>query len=115
MGVKADDLIDRLQQRALERIEPLYADMNSQQKEQLASLIAIGALRYFMIRFTRNTVITFDMDEALSFEGETGPYLQYSMVRAGSIFRKLRESGFIMPDETQVQDALNLLDDRRIT
>ncbi len=112
LGVKADELIDRLQQRALERIEPLYADLNSEQKRQLASLIAIGALRYFMIRFTRNTVITFDMDEALSFEGETGPYLQYSMVRAASIFRKLRESGFNMPDENQVQDALNLLDDR---
>jgi arginyl-tRNA synthetase len=112
LGVKADDLLDRLQQKALERIEPLYTDLNPQQKKELASLIAIGALRYFMIRFTRNTVITFDLDEALSFEGETGPYLQYSMVRAASIFRKLRDSGFSMPDAAQVKDALSLLSDR---
>lgn len=110
LGVKADDLIDRLQQKALERIQPLYPDMNQQQKEQLASIIAIGALRYFMIRFTRNTVITFDMDEALSFEGETGPYLQYSMVRARSIFRKLEDSGF-KPSEDELLQGLKLLDE----
>jgi arginyl-tRNA synthetase len=112
LGVKADDLIDRLQQKALERIEPLYQDLDSKQKQQLASLIAIAALRYFMIRFTRNTVITFDMDEALSFEGETGPYLQYSVVRAASIFRKLRDSGFEMPDPSQFEEALRAIEDR---
>ncbi len=108
IGVKADDLLERLQQKALERIQPIYSDLNQQQKEQLASLIAIGALRYFMIRFTRNTVITLDMDEALNFEGETGPYLQYSMVRARSIFRKLEDSGF-KPGEEELSEALNLL------
>ena len=111
LGVKADDLIDRLQQKALQRVEPLYPDLNPKQKEQLASLIAIGALRYFMIRFTRNTVITFDIDDALSFEGETGPYLQYSMVRAASIFRKVRESGFNLPEPSQFEDAISLLGD----
>ena len=64
-----------------------------------------------MIRFTRNTVITFDIDDALSFEGETGPYLQYSMVRAASIFRKVRESGFNLPESSQFEDAISLLDD----
>ena len=92
-------------------LEPLYPDLNLKQKEQLASLIAIGALRYFMIRFTRNTVITFDMDDALSFEGETGPYLQYSMVRAASIFRKLRESGFNLSESSQFEEAISLLGD----
>lgn len=93
LGVKADDLMDRLEQEALKRIRPLYKDMEEMELVRLASEIASGALRYFMIRYTRNTVITFDLEEALSFEGETGPYLQYSLVRARSIFRKLIASG----------------------
>jgi arginyl-tRNA synthetase len=94
LGVKADDLMDRLQDKALDRVAPLYSDMEHSHRLALASDIATGALRYFMIRFTRNTIITFDMDEALNFEGETGPYLQYSLVRARSIFSKLKEAGF---------------------
>jgi arginyl-tRNA synthetase len=93
LGVKADDLLDRLELEALKRIRPLYPDMVEKELLQLASDIASGALRYFMIRYTRNTVITFDLEEALSFEGETGPYLQYSLVRARSIFRKLKAAG----------------------
>jgi len=49
----------------------------------------VAALRYFLLKFTRNTVIAFDFKEALSFEGETGPYCQYAAVRTNSIFRKL--------------------------
>lgn len=94
LGVKADDLLDRLEARALERIIPLYPDSTEEEKKSLATIIASGALRYFMLRYTRNTIITFDMDEALNFEGETGPYLQYATVRARSIFRKLSERGF---------------------
>ena len=94
LGVKADDLLDRLEARALDRILPLYPDMPEEEKKSLATTIAAGALRYFMLRYTRNTLITFDMDEALNFEGETGPYLQYATVRSQSIFRKLSERGF---------------------
>ncbi|MCI0416851.1 arginine--tRNA ligase [bacterium] len=94
LGVKADDLLDRLEARALERILPLYPELPEEEKSSLAKIIAAGALRYFMLRYTRNTLITFDMDEALNFEGETGPYLQYAMVRSQSIFRKLSERGF---------------------
>ena len=81
LGVKADDLLDRLEARALERILPLYPELPEEEKNSLAKIIAAGALRYFMLRYARNTVITFDMDEALNFEGETGPSLQYAMVR----------------------------------
>lgn len=94
IGVKADDLIDRLRDNALQRIVDLYKTFSRAECEELAAHVATAALRYFMIRYTRNTIINFDMEEALSFEGETGPYLQYSMVRARSIFRKLQESGF---------------------
>ena len=67
-------------------------------QEAVATEIAMGALRYFLLKFTRNTVIAFDFQEALSFEGETGPYVQYAAVRARNIFRKLEERGETKPD-----------------
>jgi arginyl-tRNA synthetase len=109
LGVKADDLLDRLEARALDRILPLYPDLSDEEKKALATIIATGALRYFMLRYTRNTIITFDMDEALNFEGETGPYLQYATVRSHSIFRKLSERGFEIGARSP-EDFLNALE-----
>jgi arginyl-tRNA synthetase len=87
-GVKADDLIDRLIAAALQEVESRHPERSSEEREAIARDIAIGALRYFMLKFTRNSVIAFDFREALSFEGETGPYVQYAIVRARNIFRK---------------------------
>jgi arginyl-tRNA synthetase len=89
LGVKADDLINRLQSDALAEVKSRHPDLDENQQRETAHAIAIGALRYFLLKFTRNTVIAFDFKEALSFEGETGPYCQYAAVRANSIFRKL--------------------------
>jgi len=89
LGVKADDLIDRLVRDAFDEVEDRHPDLPQEEKEDTAHQIAVGALRYFLLKFTRNTVIAFDFQEALSFEGETGPYCQYAAVRANSIFRKL--------------------------
>ena len=89
LGVKADDLINRLQSDALAEVKSRHADLDEKEQRETAHAIAIGALRYFLLKFTRNTVIAFDFKEALSFEGETGPYCQYAAVRANSIFRKL--------------------------
>ena len=93
LGVKADDLINRLEENALREVEARHADLSEADKRRTASQIAVGALRYFLLKFTRNTIIVFDFAEALSFEGETGPYCQYAAVRANSIFRKLEENG----------------------
>jgi arginyl-tRNA synthetase len=89
LGVKADDLINRLETDALTEVESRHPDVSADEKRSTAHQIAVGALRYFLLKFTRNSVIAFDFDEALSFEGETGPYCQYAAVRANSIFRKL--------------------------
>lgn len=89
LGVKADDLIDRLEADALREVEARHADLSANEKRATAHEIAIGALRYFLLKFTRSSVIAFDFKEALSFEGETGPYCQYAAVRANSIFGKL--------------------------
>ena len=91
-GVKADDLLDTLEARALEEVEKRHPDLDASMQRALAHKIAVAALHFFMLRFTRNTIIVFDFKEALSFEGETGPYLQYSVVRAQNVFRKLRQA-----------------------
>ena len=91
LGVKADDLLNRMEENALAEVEKRHADLSDEEKRKTAHIIAVGALRYFLLKFTRNTVIVFDFKEALSFEGETGCFCQYSAVRANSIFRKLSE------------------------
>ena len=98
LGVKADDLIDKLIQKALEEVESRHADEPDEERRQVAAQLAIGALRYFMLKFTRNSVIAFDLQEALSFEGETGPYVQYAVVRARNILKKLADRGETLPD-----------------
>jgi arginyl-tRNA synthetase len=90
-GVKADDLLDRLVDRARAEVTARNPELDGQQSDRTASAIAVAAVRYFMIKFSRTKVIAFDIDEALSFEGETGPYLQYAVVRANNIFHKLFE------------------------
>ncbi|HMG73479.1 MAG TPA: arginine--tRNA ligase [Pyrinomonadaceae bacterium] len=91
LGVKADDLISQLETDALEEVKTRHPELTEQEMRETAHAIATGALRYFLLKFTRNSVIAFDFKEALSFEGETGPYCQYAAVRANSIFRKLDE------------------------
>ena len=87
-GVKADDLIDQLIVSAKNEVDSRHPQLSDAERVAIATQIAIGALRYFMLKFTKQSVIAFDFKEALSFEGETGPYAQYAVVRASSIFRK---------------------------
>jgi arginyl-tRNA synthetase len=90
-GVKADDLLDALLKAARAEVAKRAEGLPDAEVDAVAERVAVAALRYFMIRFTRNRVIAFDFDEVLSFEGETGPYILYSTVRANNILRKLRE------------------------
>ncbi len=87
-GVKADDLLDTLIAAAKKEVDSRHPQLSDPERQQIAIQIAIGALRYFMLKVTKQSVIAFDFKEALSFEGETGPYAQYAVVRATRIFRK---------------------------
>ncbi len=87
-GVKADDLLDALITAAKREVDSRHPDRDEQDRLRISRQIAIGALRYFMLKFTKQSVIAFDFQEALAFEGETGPYAQYAVVRATNIFRK---------------------------
>ncbi len=87
-GVKADDLMDVLIREAQQEVDARHRELDAGERTRIATLIALGALRYFMLRFTKGSLIAFDFADALSFEGETGPYAQYAVVRATNIFRK---------------------------
>ena len=87
-GVKADDLIDKLIAATKSEVNQRHPELSEAERTSTARAIAVGALRYFMLKYTRNSVIAFDFKDALSFEGETGPYIQYAVVRTRSIFRK---------------------------
>jgi arginyl-tRNA synthetase len=89
LGVKADDMIDRLEANALREVEERHPLVSDEEKRKSAHALSVGALRYFLLKWTRNSVIVFDFKEALSTKGESGPYCQYAAVRANSIFRKL--------------------------
>ena len=91
LGVKADDLLDQVTGRAQREVEARHPGLPPGESRRIAEVIATAAVRYFMIKFSRGKVIAFDVDEALAFEGETGPYLQYAAVRARKILQKLRE------------------------
>jgi arginyl-tRNA synthetase len=100
-GVKADDLIDALIASAKKEVDQRHGELNEAERKNIATQIAIGALRYFMLKFTKSSVIAFDFKEALNFEGETGPYVQYAVVRASNIFRK----GGFNPDDYRREPA----------
>lgn len=91
LGVKADDMLDMLERKAREEVARRNPDFSEEDVREASRLIAVGALRYYMIKFTRKQVLAFDFESALSFEGESGPYLSYAMVRANNIFAKLQD------------------------
>jgi arginyl-tRNA synthetase len=99
LGLKADDLIDMLVEKALEEVRSREMTSDPAEQATYGRMIAVSALRYFLLKFSRQVIITFDFKEALAFEGETGPYLQYTVVRARNIFRKYGEEHQDFPPE----------------
>ena len=104
LGVKADDLLDTLIKSAGREVGTRNPELDEHERERIARMIGIAAVRYFMIKFSRGKVIAFDLEEALSFEGESGPYIQYAVVRANKIFQNLHERDGI--DEASIIKAL---------
>ena len=91
LGVKADDLLDTLMRNAGREVATRNPELPEAERERIARMIGVAAVRYFLIKFSRSKIIAFDLEEALSFEGESGPYIQYAVVRANNIFQKLHE------------------------
>jgi len=91
-GVKADDLMDKLEEATLSEVRQRHPEMSEKEQKRTSRAIAIGALRFFLLKVTRNSIIAFDFKDALSFEGDTGPYCQYAVVRIRGIRRKGAEA-----------------------
>ncbi len=104
LGVKADDLLDTLIKSAGSEVGARNPEFSESERQRIAEMIAIAAVRYFMIKFSRGKIIAFDLAEALSFEGESGPYIQYAVVRANNIFQKLQQRDSL--DEAAVLKTL---------
>jgi arginyl-tRNA synthetase len=104
LGVKADDLLDTLTRKAATEVAKRNPELAEEEQLRIAGMIAVAAVRYFMVKFSRGKVIAFDLDEALSFEGESGPYIQYAVVRANNIFQKLQQRDGL--DEKALIDSL---------
>jgi arginyl-tRNA synthetase len=105
LGVKIDDLLDLLTSKASAEVAKRNPEFSSAECARVGAQIAVGAIRYFMLKFSRGKLIVFDIEEALSFEGETGPYLQYAVVRANNIFHKLAER-----EQTSEADVMSSLE-----
>ena len=112
IAVKADELVDKLTEKSLEEVLIRNPDMKPETAETIARQIAVGALRYFMVKFNSNSVIAFDFKDALAFEGDTGPYLQYTLVRLNSIFRKL---GAAAEENDPLGRDIDLLDQNELS
>src|SRR4029453_18376668 len=104
LGVKADDLLDRLTDKAATEVSHSNPRLSPDEVHRIAEMIATAAVRYFMVKFSRGKVIVFDIDEALNFQGESGPYLQYAVVRANKIFTRLKARANL--DEAAVAAAI---------
>ena len=113
LGVKVDDLLDLLTSKATAEVAKRNPEFTPEDCRVTGAQIAVAAIRYFMLKFSRGKLIVFDIDEAMSFEGETGPYLQYSVVRANNIFRKLQEREQV--SEADVLTSLHQLAPDEIT
>ncbi|HKB16246.1 MAG TPA: DALR anticodon-binding domain-containing protein, partial [Planctomycetota bacterium] len=108
LGVKADDLVDALIAKARSEVDARDPDRDPAAREKTAEAVATGALRYFLLKFGRTRIITFDMEEALAFVGETGPYIQNAVVRARNIFAKLEAEGHRVADLLARGESLDL-------
>jgi arginyl-tRNA synthetase len=106
IGVKADDMVDQLEAKSREEIQKRNRELPAAELDRLASQIARAAVRYFMVKTTTTRVIAFDLEQALNFEGDSGPYLQYSLVRAKNILRRLAEAGIDSRLDTAAVGAL---------
>lgn len=112
LGFIADHLMDALLECAKEEIRKREEDISEEELGERAAGIASAALKYYILKFSRNQVVAFDLNSAVSFEGETGPYIQYAAVRAENILRKAKEKGEEIPDisEENIQKYFEFLD-----
>ena len=105
--IRLVDLLDEAKAQVKKVIDEKNPDIPEDEKDKIAEIVGSGAIKYFDLSQNRTSDITFTWDKVLSFEGNTGPYLQYTYVRIMSIFRKLKEENIEVKNNDIISDDMN--------
>ena len=108
--VDADDLIDAMVNDALKTSEELgkFKDMSDDERREIARIVGLGALKYFILKVDARKNMLFNPEESIDFNGNTGPFIQYTYARIRSILRKAEAEGITLP--TALADNMPLND-----
>jgi arginyl-tRNA synthetase len=99
------DFLDEARTRAAEKVNVQCADLDEEERQSIAEHVAVAAIRFAILRVGANKNVIFDWEQSLSFNGDTGPYLQYSCARIASILRKAESAGEVPDTFTIEADA----------
>ena len=105
--IRLVDLLDEAKTQVKKVIDEKNPNIPEEEKEKIAEIVGSGAIKYFDLSQNRTSDITFTWDKVLSFEGNTGPYLQYTYVRIMSIFRKLKEENINVENKDIILENMN--------
>ena len=105
--IRLVDLLDEAKKQVKSVIDEKNPNIPEEEKEKIAEIVGSGAIKYFDLSQNRTSDITFTWDKVLSFEGNTGPYLQYTYVRIMSIFRKLKEENINVENKDIILENMN--------
>lgn len=109
--VDADDFVKELKDLSKDELKKRYPDLNEKEIDNRSSIIAMAAIRFFILKYEYSRDFIYDPEKSLAFEGETGPYILYSYARICSIFKKGMEKRILVPfnpDLNQEQQGINL-------
>ncbi|MDY4029951.1 MAG: arginine--tRNA ligase [Alloprevotella sp.] len=107
--VDADDLVAEMvaQARATADANGKFADMTEDEKNEVARIVGMGALKYFLLKVDARKNMMFNPEESIDFNGNTGPFIQYTYARIRSVLRKAQDAGIVLPDTLPTHIALS--------
>lgn len=107
--VDADELIEAMVDDALKTSEELgkFKDMSEEERREIARVVGLGALKYFILKVDARKNMLFNPEESIDFNGNTGPFIQYTYARIRSILRKAEAEGIAIPASLEANMPLN--------
>ncbi len=107
--VSADDLVGMIKEKVMSAMSGLEKSKQNSSNNELVEQVAFGAIKYGYLKYEPNTRIFFDIDQTISLEGNTGPYIQYAHARIRSIIKKAGDLQFLRPSDLNAQEELSLI------
>ncbi len=107
--VDADDLVEGMKAQARQTIDEAQksTDMSEEEKNEVARIVGMGALKYFLLKVDARKNMLFNPEESIDFNGNTGPFIQYTYARIRSILRKAADAGIAVPKELPTDIAIS--------